>query len=437
MPTDRRFEIHLPANAKFWRRCLGLLFVLLAGWILRGQATGAPPQTQPAAVGDATAAEAPVLDGQDGRNLALDQFRPKSMLKLTEHRPPRAKFPVVDVHMHPRIKGHSNPDLLDDYVRQMDEQNVALCVSLDGQLGEQFDEHAKFLWTKYRNRWVIFANIPWQGSGQASDPASWDCQRPDFGRRMAEQLAAVKAKGASGLKIFKDFGLSYKNPDGSLIKIDDPRWDAIWDACGKLGLPILIHVGDPAAFFEPIDQHNERWEELRRHPDWSFRRPGYPTLAEIHAAFLRVVARHPQAVFITAHLGNSPEDLSTLAGWLDKYPNLNTEIAARIGELGRQPYTARKFLTKYADRVMFGTDGPRTRARLLPHWRLLETDDEYFPYAEDDAYPPQGLWRIYGLNLSDDVLKKIYSDNAARLIPGVKEKLAAQTTAHEPTAEKN
>ncbi len=366
------------------------------------------------------------LDGKEGRNLALDQFRPQSMLVLPEHRPQRAKFPAVDVHVHPRIKGHSSPDLLDDFVREMDEQNVALCVSLDGQLGERFDEHARFLWSKYPNRFVIFANLDWRGRGKVDDPASWDCQRPEFGRRMAGQLAEVKAKGASGLKIFKDFGLEYKNPDGTLIKIDDPRWDPIWQACGELGLPVLIHVGDPRAFFEPIDNRNERWEELRRHPDWSFARPGWPKLAELHAAFLRVVARHAKTTFITAHLGDSPEDLAQLGKWLDAFPNLYTEIAARIGELGRQPYTARQFLMQYADRVMFGTDGPRTRARLLPHWRLLETADEYFPYAEDDAYPPQGFWRIYGLHLPDDVLQKIYSTNAARLIPGVKERLAKQ-----------
>ena len=164
------------------------------------------------------------LDGREGRNLALDQFRPKPQLKVAEHLLPRAKFPVVDVHVHPRVRFRHSAEQLDDFVKLMDAQNIAVCVSLDGGLGDAFDEHARYLWTKYRDRFVIFANIDWQGGGRADDPASWDCQRPDFARRMAAELAAVKKKGASGLKVFKEFGLGYRNPDGSLVKIDDPRW---------------------------------------------------------------------------------------------------------------------------------------------------------------------------------------------------------------------
>jgi predicted TIM-barrel fold metal-dependent hydrolase len=185
-----------------------------------------------------------------------------------------------------------------------------------------------------------------------------------------------------------------------------------------------MHTGDPAAFFRPIDEHNERWEELRRHPDWSFYGPLWPKRDELLAARNRVIARHPKTTFIGAHVANNSEDLATVGQWLDRYPNLVVEIAARIGELGRQPYTARRFFLKYSDRIMFGTDGPRVRERLLPHWRFLETYDEYFPYAEN-PFPPQGLWNIYGLGLPDDVLKKVYYENAVRIIPGAKEKLAA------------
>ena len=172
------------------------------------------------------------LDGREGRGLALENFRPRSMLRVAEHPLRRAKFPVVDVHVHPRIRLHHSPEQLDDFVRVMDAQNVAVCVSLDGGLGSDFDEHAAYLWTKYRDRFVIFANVDWRGDGRADDPASWDCQRPDFGRRTAAALAAAKAKGASGLKVFKDLGLVYRNPDGSFLRIDDPRWDPIWKACG-------------------------------------------------------------------------------------------------------------------------------------------------------------------------------------------------------------
>ncbi len=233
---------------------------------------------------------------------------------------PRAKFPVIDVHVHPRVRFHHSPELLDEFVRIMDEQNIAVCVSLDGGLGESFAEHAKYLWTKYPDRFLIFANIDWRGSGREDEPATWDCQRPDFGRRMALALADAKRRGASGLKIFKQFGLGYRNPDGSLVKIDDPRWDPIWTACGELGLPVIMHTGDPAAFFRPIDERNERWEELRRHPDWSFYGPQWPQRDELLAARNRVIARHPKTTFIGAHVANDSEDLAAVGEWLDRVP---------------------------------------------------------------------------------------------------------------------
>jgi predicted TIM-barrel fold metal-dependent hydrolase len=373
----------------------------------------------------ATAAQEPTgapLDGRDGRELLLDRFRPKSMLQVESHLTTRAKFPVVDVHMHPRIRLHHDPAQLDEYVRVMDAQNIAVSVSLDGGLGENLREHMAYLWPKYRERFVIFANVEWQGSGKAEDPASWDCQRPDFGRRTAQLLAQAKEAGASGLKVFKDLGLVYKNPDGSFIRVDDPRWDPIWQACGELGFPVLIHSGDPAAFFLPIDETNERWEELHRRPEWSFYAPDFPKREEILQAFLNIVERHPKTKFIGAHVANNAEDLKWVAAALDKYPNLYAETAARIAELGRQPYTARKFLIDYADRVLFGTDGPRTPGRLHAHWRFFETNDEYFPYSEA-PFPPQGFWNIYGVGLPDDVLKQLYHENAAKLISGVSGKL--------------
>jgi predicted TIM-barrel fold metal-dependent hydrolase len=373
-------------------------FVVASSAVCAQEPTPAAPQEQSALepapedpLTPAPIAGAP-LDGLDGRPLALDQFRPKSMLELPEHRPQRAKFPAVDVHTHMRHKLRQTPEALAEFVRLMDNQNISVCVSHDGQLGESFEEHKEFLWTNYRDRFVIFANIDWQGDGQKDDPATWDCHRSDFGRRMAIALEDAKQRGASGLKIFKDLGLVYKNPDGSLITVDDPRWDPIWEACGSLGLPVLIHTADPAAFFEPVDRFNERWEELHRRPE------------------------------IGAHVGNNAENLREVGEWLEKYPNFQVEIAARIAELGRQPYTARDFFLKYQDRIMFGTDGPREANRLFPHWRMLETRDEYFPYA-DDQYPPQGLWNIYGLGLPDEVLRKVYSENAARIIPGVQERL--------------
>ena len=366
------------------------------------------------------------LDGAEGRPLALDKFQPRSSLQIRQQNPQRAKYPVVDVHVHPRLKLRSVPSLLDEFVRVMDQQNIAVCVSLDGQLGEALEEHKKYLWTNHRDRFVIFANIDWQGDGQREDPASWACHRPDFGHRMAEALADAKRRGAVGLKIFKMLGLGYRNPDGSLLEIDDHRWDPIWKACGDLGLPVLIHTADPVAFFQPFDRFNERWEELNRHPEWSFAGGGFPSHDKLLSSRNRVIARHPRTTFIAAHVANYPENLAAVGQWLEKYPNLYVEIAARIAELGRQPFTARKFILKYGNRTLFGTDGPRPPGRLTPHWRLLETRDEYFTYAENQ-YPPQGLWNIYGLELPEEVLRKVYSENAAKLIPGIADRLRNYT----------
>ena len=362
------------------------------------------------------------LDGRDGRPLAIDQFRPQSSLVLPEHRPLQAKYTTVDVHLHGRYKMRHLPETLHAYVKLMDAQNIAVSISLDGNLGDALEEHKKYLWTDYKDRFVIFANIDWVGQGDPNDHATWDCHRPDFGRRMAMALADAKERGATGLKIFKRLGLYYKNPDGSLVAIDDPRWNPIWRACGELGMPVLIHSADPVAFFKPIDETNERWEELSRHPDWSFYGDQFPSHDELLAARNRVIERHPRTNFIGAHFANYPENLAVVGRWLERYPNLYLDISARIAELGRQPFTARKFFIKHQDRILFGTDGPRSAGRLIPHWRMLETADEYFTYAENQ-YPPQGIWNIYGLNLPDEVLLKVYSENAAALIPGVRERL--------------
>jgi predicted TIM-barrel fold metal-dependent hydrolase len=368
----------------------------------------------------------PPLDGSEGRNLLLESFRPRPMLKVEEHQLRRAKFPVVDVHTHFHHKFHGSAEELDAWVKLMDRNNIAVCVSLDGQWGELLDEHAKLLWSKHKDRFAIFANIDWRGSGKTDDPSSWDCNRPDFARRVARELTSARERGACGVKIFKGFGLEYKNADGSLIKIDDERWDGIWQACGELGLPVLIHVADPAAFFLPIDETNERWEELHRRPEWSFYGAKFPKRDNLLAAFLGVALRHPKTTFIGAHVASNAEDLAAVGAWLDKYPNLNVDLASRIAELGRQPFTARRFFLKYQNRIIFGTDGPWPEERLRLYWRFLETEDEYFPYSER-PFPPQGLWNIYGVQLPDDVLRKVYYENAARIIPGVRERIDRAT----------
>lgn len=374
--------------------------------------------------GQASAQNIPVLPEKltsPPTALPLAEFLPEPRLKVPASALARARFPVVDVHSHLRLKLRPDPKLLDEFVQLMDRQQIAISVSLDGTLGTILEEHLHYLWKDHRQRFVVFANIDWQGKAAADVPSQWDCNQADFVHRTVLQLQRARQLGASGLKLFKQFGLGYKNADGSWLAIDDPRFDPIWAECGRLGMPILMHTADPSAFFEPITPNNERYEELSRHPDWHFPAGKFPSRASLHEARNRLFKRHPQTTFIAAHLGNDGEDLAQTAQLLDDYPNVVVEIASRISELGRQPYSARDFLIKYQDRVMFGTDGPWPEARYQSYWRFLETRDEYFPYSEK-PFPPQGLWQIYGVQLPDQVLRKIYHQNAHRLIPGVAER---------------
>lgn len=364
----------------------------------------------------------PLLDGRDGRMLSLPNFRPEPMLRVPNTMLTQAKFPVVDCHTHFFYKMRHSREQLEAFVKLMDKHQIAICNSLDGKLGDQLDEHIDYLWTDHKQRFTIFVNIDWIGDGDPDDPSTFACHRTDFVRNTVEQLNRASERGVSGVKLFKQFGLGYRNPDGTLIKIDDPRWDPIWEACGRLGMPVLIHTADPAAFFMPIDETNERWEELHRRPSWSFHGDQFPSREELLSARNRVIGRHPKTIFIGAHMANSSEDLATTSKWLSQYDNLYVEPSSRISELGRQPYSARKFLIDHADRILFGTDGPWPELRLTYYWRFLETFDENFPYSEKIP-PPQGLWRIHGVGLPDEVLRKIYHENAAKIIPGVKSRL--------------
>ncbi|MFM7564529.1 MAG: amidohydrolase family protein, partial [Planctomycetota bacterium] len=235
------------------------------------------------------------------------------------------------------------------------------------------------------------------------------------------KLQIAKAAGCLGLKFFKQFGLEHPDAQGKPLRINDKRFDPIWRACGDLGMPVIIHVADPAAFFLPTDATNERWEELARHPEWSFADPKFPRREQLAQDFLEVVARHRGTTFIAAHCLNYANDLGTLGKWLDTNPNLYVDIASRINELGRQPYTARAFFDRFDQRILFATDGPWPAQRLGYYWRFLETFDENFPYSEKQP-PPQGLWSICGIGLRQESLRRIYFENAIRLIPALKEK---------------
>ena len=373
----------------------------------------------------ATATDGLCQDSQGsekGVDLLLRDFRPVPRLKVKQTNLTHAKFPVIDVHNHFGFRLRGDKQKLADFVEVMDRNKIAICISLDCRLGEE-DDHLNFL-ADYKNRFAAFVHIDFQGTGKSDQPKTWACNQQGFVRDCVEKLKVARVKGCVGVKFFKQFGLGYKNADGSLIKIDDERFDPIWRTCGELMMPVIIHTADPAAFFLPTDETNERWEELYRHPDWSFYGDQFPTRDELLAARNRVIERHPETKFIGAHLANNSEDLEQVARWLERYPNLVVEPASRINELGRQPYTSREFILKYQDRILFGTDGPWPELRLSYYWRFMETFDENFPYSEKDPQP-QGLWRIHGIGLPDDVLRKIYHENALKLIPDLREKFAS------------
>lgn len=337
--------------------------------------------------------------------LAAD-FQPKSELIVPEHHVPHAKCSVVDAHnhlpvSHPRMQGVN----LDELVREMDFLNVKTIVNLSGGWGEELKRNLDKLDAAYPGRFATFCNVNWDGIGG-----------PGWTERATAQLEADIRAGARGFKVFKNLGLRVRDIHGKLVMPDDARLAPLWDKVGELGMPVLIHVADPVAFFRPLDRFNERWDELHRHPDWHFYGPEFPPFQELIASLYRLIEAHPQTTFITAHVGCYPENLGFVSQMLDKYPNFYTDISARIAELGRAPYSARAWFLKYADRILFGTDARPNVLMYQTHFRFLETADEYFDYSPSAAIPPQGRWKIYGMFLPDGVLQKVYHDNAARLL---------------------
>jgi predicted TIM-barrel fold metal-dependent hydrolase len=232
-------------------------------------------------------------------------------------------------------------------------------------------------------------------------------------RRLEESFQA----GAKGLKFHKTLGLRYRYKNGKSMAVDDPKLEPIWELCAKYKRPVMIHTADPAAFFTPLDRFNERWHELNSHPEWLFYGPQFTPRIELLAQLNRVIARHPKTTFICAHFGNNAEDIASVSKCLDQYPNMYIDIDARISELGRRPYSARRFFLKYQDRVMFGTDTTPKREAFRIYYRFLETDDEYFDAAP--SHDRQGFWMIYGVFLTKGVLAKLYHKNAERLLYGL------------------
>jgi predicted TIM-barrel fold metal-dependent hydrolase len=298
----------------------------------------------------------------------------------------------------------------------MDRKNIRAMVNLTGGYEGGLAEAVVKYDRAYPGRFYTF-----------TEPSYTHIKETDYPKLQAQAIERAHRDGARGLKILKTLGLYLREniTSGTLVKIDDPRFDPMWDACAQLKIPVAIHISDPIAFFTPTDRFNERYEELNNHPDWSYYGGDSPSNAELIAARNRVFGRHPNTQFVALHVSNFSEDLQNVSDNLDRYPNLSVDIAARVGELGRQPVTARKFFDKYQDRILFATDatphGDEYPQQFFSdqlyeiYYRFLETNDEYFDYAPAKI-PPQGRWRIYGINLPDTILRKVYYENAARLL---------------------
>ena len=356
----------------------------------------------------------------DIRELKLKDWAPKSALVTKVTNVDKPMFPVIDDHNHLGTGKELTPERVAHYLAEMDAAGVKTVVDLDGMWGNDLKETLDALDNAHPGRFLTFAQINFEGLDDA-----------DWSQREADRLEASFKAGAKGLKFHKSLGLYVRHKDGTLLKPDDPKMDPIMEVCAKYHRPIMIHVGDPAAFFTPLDRFNERWHELNSHPDWLFYGKDYPPQKELLAQFIHLVAKHPKTTFIGAHFGNNAEDVATVAKWLDEHPNLYVDIDARISELGRQPYTARKFLIKYQDRVMFGTDTPCDRNAYRIYYRFLETDDEYFDCAK--SHHLQGFWMIYGVFLPKDVLAKIYYKNAEQVLYFGIDKPAEAATDHAKT----
>jgi len=351
------------------------------------------------------------FEGESLQDLRLRDYRPRSRLRVPEHRVERPRFPAIDAHNHLGTwltAGSAWPDL-DELSAVMDATDVRAIVNLDGRWGDELEANLDRYDRAYPGRFATFCHLDWAEAGA-----------PGFTERLCGSLERSAAAGAKGVKVWKDLGLHVRDDLGELLMPDDPRLSEVWTAAGALGLPVTIHVADPVAFFDPLDATNERLEELLEHLDWWFGdRERFPTFERLVAALESVVAAHPGTTFIGAHVGCAAEELGWVGHMLATYPNFHIDIAARIAELGRQPRAARALIQRFLDRVLFGTDAfPPDRAIYAVHFRFLESADEHFAYSSDEI-PPQGRWAISGLDLPNDVLRAVYAENAARLIPGL------------------
>jgi len=339
-----------------------------------------------------------------GQDLTFEEYNPTSTLVIPGETIIKAKFPFIDVHGHQYRMAEQD---LTPVIAAMDTLNMGVMVNLSGRSGENLLKSVQNIKDNFPNRFVVFANVNFDGVGSEG-----------WAENAVNQLAEDCKNGAKGLKVYKSLGLRNEDTDGNRIAVNDSRLDPIWAKCGELGIPVLIHTADPKPFWDEFDGDNERWLELKTHPRRK-RDANNPVsweqlIAEQHAMF----KKHPNTTFINAHMGWFANDLGKLGQLLDEMPNMNVGIGAIIAELGRQPRFAKAFFIKYQDRILFGKDSWKP-GEFPTYFRILESNDEYFPYHK--KY--HAFWPMYGLDLPDDVLKKVYYKNALRIVPGLDKSL--------------
>lgn len=336
-----------------------------------------------------------------GQTMSIEEYDPKSTLVVPEHHPAKAKYPFIDVH------NHQDRDMSAEeaarLVADMDRIGMKVMVNLSGGQGDGLVKGLEALAGRYPGRFVVFANVDFKGIGE-----------PGWGERAAAQLAQDVKHGARGLKVYKNLGMTLTDASGQRVPVDDPRIDPVWDKCGELGIPVLIHTAEPRSFFEPQDKSNERWLELKQFPQRARPPDKFPPFEQLLTEQHHMFEKHPKTKYIDAHLGWLGGDLDRLGRLFDRLPNVYTEIGAVLAELGRQPRHAHDWFVKYQDRVLFGKDSWAADEYLV-YFRVLETDDEYFDYYRKR----HAFWKMYGLALPDEVLKKIYYKNALKLVPGI------------------
>ncbi len=341
--------------------------------------------------------------------LLLHDFAPRSQLVVGSTAVTRPRFPAIDAHNHlgPEFGGNWIARPVEELVAVLDSCDIRQLVDLDGGWGEAIlDAHLAYCKERYPERFRVFGGINW---------TKWAEEGNRFGEAAARRLEAQVRRGAEGLKVWKLLGLHVRDERGLRAPVDDPRLDPVWACAGELGIPVLIHTADPVAFFDPIDRFNEQYEILQNHPEWAYPASEFPPFAQLMEELSSLLSRHPRTTFIAAHVASYPENLGWVGAALDAHANLYVDIAARINELGRQPYAARDFFIRYQDRILFGADVPADASYYGIYFRFLESRDDYFPYGPEDV-PWLGRWRIYGLGLPDEVLEKVYWRNAQRAI---------------------